>query len=75
MPAAYLQAPEVLPSVQIPYSCMGKARFDSAILAHTAANRRGQREHYKCRVCGAFHVGTSTGELSKTALRGSGLIR
>lgn len=60
MPAAYLRAAPVLPSVCIPYWCAGKAKFESAALAAEVAARshRGPRQHYRCS-CGYFHVGAS----------------
>jgi hypothetical protein len=61
MPPAYLRGPtDVLPSVQIPYWCAGKESFDSAVLASEVARRsgKGPREHYWCRSCGSYHVGT-----------------
>ena len=76
MPAAYLKAPEVLPSVQIPYWCMGKVRFDFPALAWQAAqrNRELRREHYLCRTCGGYHIGTQHGEAAPKASR-AGLVR
>ncbi len=76
MSAAYLKAPWALPSTQIPFWCAGKVAFDSAILAHAAAIRRRDcpREHYRCRGCGKFHVG-SLGNGSVTNASAIGLIR
>lgn len=38
-------------------ACMGKQAFDSAQLAHhVAAKRRVPSGHYRCRVCGKYHV-------------------
>lgn len=76
MPAAYLKAPETLPSTQIQFWCWGKERFESAVLAWTAANRRRDRprQHYLCKSCGGFHVGTVGGASVRDAA-GLGLIR
>lgn len=38
-------------------ACTGKQAFDSAQLAHhVAAKRRVPSGHYRCRVCGKYHV-------------------
>lgn len=76
MSAAYLKAPEALPSTQIPYWCAGKQSFDSPVHAHLASGRRRDcpREHYRCRSCGKFHVGTAGGGSTMLA-SALGLIR
>ncbi|MGH6955942.1 MAG: hypothetical protein ACREEW_04680 [Caulobacteraceae bacterium] len=42
--------------------CVGKARFETAALAKAVARRRSRNglkgEPYKCRCCGAWHIGT-----------------
>jgi hypothetical protein len=62
MPPAYLKGPtDVLPTLPTSHWCVGKVRFESAILAAEVAARsqkRGHREHYYCRSCGGFHVGS-----------------
>lgn len=63
MPAAYLKAPEAIPTNRIPYWCAGRVRFESAVLAYQVASRRPDkhREHYVCSACGGFHLGTQHG--------------
>lgn len=38
--------------------CEGKVAFASPARARMAANRRPGRMSYRCRFCGAWHVGT-----------------
>jgi hypothetical protein len=72
MSAAYLKSDAVILSTHIPFWCAGKHRFESARLASEVALRsnRGARTHYRCGLCGGFHVGAIGVEaLSRAAAR------
>lgn len=38
-------------------SCDGKQAFDRPDIARNAARRRKGRTHYRCKLCGKWHVG------------------
>lgn len=43
-------------------SCVGKVAFDSPqMAARVAAKHKVPGDHYRCRVCGLWHVGWSRG--------------
>lgn len=58
MCAAYLKGPEILP-IRAYAGCTGKVAFDSPALAIKAAKRKDNRKHYRCLICGKYHVGTT----------------
>ena len=64
MTAAYLKGSGTGERVNkaIAALCVGKVRFDSAVVANRAARRRGNRRSYRCLACGGFHVGTGGNE-------------
>jgi hypothetical protein len=61
MSAAYLAHPAILSDIPTPHWCIGKERFESAVIAAKIAAKpgRGPRISYLCKRCGGFHVGTS----------------
>lgn len=38
--------------------CTGKARFPTPAMARMAAKKKPGRVHYRCKFCGAWHMGT-----------------
>lgn len=63
MSAAYLKGPDALRSIsyRVPYWCVGKKKFDSAVLANEIAGRPGKERPahmYRCPTCGSFHIGS-----------------
>jgi hypothetical protein len=73
--AAYLQGPEIAPTVSRAHHCVGKTKFASPALAHTVAKRSG-RSVYRCPSCGFFHVaGGGTLAIDRKARNASNLVR
>jgi hypothetical protein len=60
MGAAHLKGPVTVLVKCRNFFCDGKERFDSAVLARTAALRKERRNHYRCHGCGGWHVGNDT---------------
>jgi hypothetical protein len=56
MTAAYLKGPPASPR-RGRTQCDGKISFDSPALAARAASRKDNRNHYRCTLCGKWHVG------------------
>lgn len=81
MTAAYLKA-KIISSKNSSkdFSCRGKARFESAVLAHAVVDRyphaREKRQPYHCKICGSYHIGTiKRGQGTQTKAAQAELIR
>ena len=77
MPPAYLRGPAATqPILVFPAVCSGKVQFADPGAAVAVLRRKlGEtREHYRCRHCGAWHIGTPSPPVGSPAMRAA-LVR